>query len=444
MDTSSISEIFSGMISIPTVSGEGNEEIYEIDRYKNYLRSQFPVLFHKAEVTPIGNALLLFLRGDEEKKQGELLPVLFTGHMDVVPIPDENVWLHPPFSGEIADGCVWGRGSQDMKCAQCALLYAWDNALKEGIRHRRGVYLYLSCDEETGGKTTEKAAEYLKNKGVKLEAVFDEGGMITDTFMKLKKRVAMLGIAEKGSLKFRFTARSSGGHASNPPKNTVIVKMAELITDLEQNSPFRQELTVEAKIMLKKAMEEIAESDPRRKKFEKALQEKAPYSELHELCADANAMLGATIAFTMIEGGTAFNALPTNITMIANVRTGSNQKADEIRKILTKKANQYGITCSMEGGEDASLITDLNSWGYQTMADCVRKTFKDVVPLPFVLYGGTDSKHFQQLTQQIIRFSPIYTTDDQGRGVHGNNEYCNIDAVEGGALFYYNLIKDYL
>ena len=160
-----IGENLSAMISIPTVSGAGNEPFYHIEEYRNYLRTTFQTLFTAADITPVGEALLLKLRGTgsrllhEEKTPGTPLPVLFTGHMDVVPAADEASWKFPPFSGRIADGCVWGRGSQDMKGPQCALLSAFESLLEEGWRPKRDIWLYLSCDEETGGFTTGRAAK---------------------------------------------------------------------------------------------------------------------------------------------------------------------------------------------------------------------------------------------------------------------------------------------
>ena len=108
----------SGMVRIPTVSGKGNEEDYRIGAYREYLAKEFPSVFSQASVMQVGEARLLKLAGSGENSR----PVLFAGHMDVVPVQDPGVWKYPPFSGEIAEGTVWGRGAQDMKGPQCALL----------------------------------------------------------------------------------------------------------------------------------------------------------------------------------------------------------------------------------------------------------------------------------------------------------------------------------
>ena len=166
-----IGEKLSAMVAIPTVSGNRNRTDYHIGEYREYLQTAFPCLFAAAVPTPVGEALLLKIEGRGEKK----LPVLFTGHMDVVPADDASAWRYPPFSGKIVDGCVWGRGSQDMKGPQCALLSAFDELLQEGWRPGRDIWIYLSCDEETGGETTIRAAALLKEKNIRFETVFDEG-----------------------------------------------------------------------------------------------------------------------------------------------------------------------------------------------------------------------------------------------------------------------------
>ena len=196
-----LEEKLSRMVSIPTVAGGP----YEIARYRQTLRELFPHLFRQAEEIPVGEALLLKLEG----AQAEEKPVLFSGHMDVVAAPPEG-WEHPPFSGEIVNGEVWGRGSLDMKGAQCALLAALDALLEESWRPQRTVYLYLSCDEEIGGPTTARAAAWLEAHGVRLEAVFDEGGTVGENFWgKIPGRAVLRGRGGKGLA--RIPLHGAGG-----------------------------------------------------------------------------------------------------------------------------------------------------------------------------------------------------------------------------------------
>lgn len=202
----SIPEKLSEMIQIPTVYGTDQ---YEIARYRDKLTELFPEVFRRAQAELIGEAMLLKLPGSRE----ELLPVLFTGHMDVVGPVAPGEWRYPPFSGVIEGGKVWGRGALDMKGTQCALLQAVNDRLQGGFAPRRTVYFYLSCDEEVGGATTAQAVKTLKGRGVYLEAVL--------TRAAASWRITWAGYpANARSCPLRKRDRWNTGSSLNPPAVT--------------------------------------------------------------------------------------------------------------------------------------------------------------------------------------------------------------------------------
>lgn len=426
------------MLRIPTVSSRQGTDEYRICEYQALLRELFPTLFDSAEVTEVGNALLLHIPG---KADGQL-PVLFVGHMDVVPA-EAAQWKLPPFSGTVQDGCVWGRGAIDMKGPQCTLLYAANEIAAAGRWPQRGIYFYLSCDEEIGGPTTERAAALLRERGVRFQAVFDEGGSIGENYLqRIPGRYAELGIAEKGSLQYEFTARADGGHAAFPPKNSAIASMAKFIAEIESVSLFRREITREARYVLEGAMRYLDEASG--VELRQAMEEGAPFERLQKLWPGAGAMLGATIAFTLISGGTAFNVLPREVKLGANVRAASNQSQAEITALLTGAAARYGIECRCLSGGGASKVTAPDGWAYRTMERCLEEVFPDIHVVPIMLFGGTDSKHFEDLTEQTIRFSPVYLEPWQCVGVHGVNECIYTESLARSAEFYERLIAGYL
>lgn len=432
-----IADIFSEMVRIPTVSGKGNEQDYQIKEYRECLQKSFPYLFAACKKIPVGEALLLLLEGISKDKK----PVLFTGHMDVVPAKDSPKWEYPPFSGHLENGCVWGRGSQDMKGPQCALLAAADELCAAGWKPGRDIWFYLSCDEEVGGATTELAVQYLKEQGIHLDTVFDEGGTICENFMGLiEGRAALFGIAEKGSLEYCFTAFSEGGHAANPPKHSAIARLADLIYEVEHSDIFKRELSDGNRAMLR----EIAayREEPLKSRLLAAAQECGNnYPVLQEICPEAQTLLGATIAFTKIEGGTAFNVMPKEVKLTANVRVSSVETQAEVTEKLKKLAEKYDLCCEMVSGSDASPESSTECEAYQAMRKSVEKIYPGLPVVPFVLGGGTDSKHFLEITEQVLRFSPMYAAPWQGRGVHGENESAFVTAVVDAAKCYYELLK---
>lgn len=430
-----IGEKLSGMVKIPTVSGSTDQ--YMIREYREYLEKVFPALFGTAEKIPVGEALLLRLKGKEKS----MMPVLFTGHMDVVAAEMSPGWEYPPFSGHMENGCIWGRGTQDMKGPQCALLSAADRLVMEGWIPDRDIWFYLSCDEETGGETTKHAVQYLQEHKIRFSTVFDEGGTICEDFMGLVKGpAAMFGIAEKGSLEYRLTALSEGGHAANPPRNSAIVRLAELIHEIEGQDIFVRELSPGNRVMLRK-MAEYAD-DKMQDLFLCASEEYGEYPVLYDICEEARILLGATIAFTKVEGGTAFNVMPKKAVLTANVRVSAVETEEAVTEKLRKIAEKHGVQCELIKGSDASRESSTEGPGYQAMEEAVKQIYPGLPVIPFVLGGGTDSKYFEKVADEAIRFSPMYAAPYQGRGVHAENESAFEGAVIKAAECYYFLLKN--
>lgn len=420
------------LVRIPTVCGG----TYEIGAYREELVRQFPCLFHMAQQVSVGEALLLKLEGTVDSER----PVLFCGHMDVVSANEKDGWKQPPFSGALEQDCIWGRGTLDMKGAQCALLAAVDELLAQGWRPRHPLYLYLSCDEEVGGATTKQAVRLLQQAGIRLDALFDEGGTVGNTPCGTGKQMS-IGMAEKGSAEFRFVARSAGGHAAWPKKNGALARLGKLMVDLETQDPFRRGLTKPTRELLYRSTESMP---PEQQRAWRCALEPGHETTLYEITEEAESLLGATIAFTMMHGGEAFNVLPKEAVLTANVRMTSIQSLKEIQEILTKKAMQYDVECHLISGNDASEVTTLDHWGFRALEQTAVKQWGNLPVIPFTLAGGTDSKHFSTLAEQIYRFSPIYIGAEEGKGVHGVNEFITVPSLQDAAEFYETLLRDWI
>ena len=117
------------------------------------------------------------------------------GHQDVVPAEGQSGWEKPPFSGEIADGCVWGRGAMDCKSTVCCELEAIEELLREGYVFNEDLWFFSARNEENSGGGSDAAAEYLKEKGVRLNVVLDEGGaVVMNMFPGLKAAASGVGV----------------------------------------------------------------------------------------------------------------------------------------------------------------------------------------------------------------------------------------------------------
>jgi len=249
VDAAAVAQRLAAAVRIPTVSHEKLELVdpEPFDLLLALLKTQYPHVFSSLLVETVNtHSLLMFWKGSES----ELDPVLYTSHLDVVPADPATLerWTVPPFSGEIQDGFVWGRGTLDIKSQVIAILEAVNDLLNSGFTPRRGIFLAFGADEEVGGQRGAKAiAKLLQDRGVHLAALLDEGGsMLEGVIPGVELPVALLGNAEKGYLSLKLWVEANPGHSSTPPEESAIGILARAIDRLEQNRlPVHLEVLVE-------------------------------------------------------------------------------------------------------------------------------------------------------------------------------------------------------
>src|SRR3954452_5783628 len=177
------------LVRIPTVSDRDPARVDTdaFDRLLDELRAQFPLLHAHLELTRIGShGLLLRWPGRHRDR-----PVVLMAHLDVVPVDESAPWRHPPFSAEIVDGAVWGRGTLDDKGCVTAICEAVERLLGTDHRPNQDLWLSFGCDEEVSGTAAEAAVAELVRRGVRPWLVLDEGGAIAlEAFPGVSRAVA--------------------------------------------------------------------------------------------------------------------------------------------------------------------------------------------------------------------------------------------------------------
>ena len=221
-DAQAAARKLSETITFPTISweGGGTEDQKRATQqafagFHAHLEKSFPQVYAKLDHETIGENNLLFTwKGSDPS----LKPMLVMGHQDVVPIEagTEGNWTHPPFSGDIADGFIWGRGTLDDKMTVVGLLEAADILLAKGFQPKRTIYFAFGQDEEIGGlHGAQLIAQTLQSRGVQLEFVEDEGGFLSLGLVPgVSAPVAMIGTSEKGYLSLELSVETAGGHSS--------------------------------------------------------------------------------------------------------------------------------------------------------------------------------------------------------------------------------------
>ena len=223
-------EAFQRMIQTETISS-GEDDPEKFVRFQALLKELFPHVFAVCEIENFDGSLLLKWKG--QGAEGD--PVLFMNHQDVVEATGE--WEHEPFSGEIADGRIWGRGTLDDKGGLWGMLQAAEELMTEGFTPKRDIYFESSRNEEINGAGSNRISKELKQRGMRFDYVLDEGGMIVEEPIGgAKGYFAMIGVGEKCTTNLKFIAKSSGGHASTPGKNTPLVRLAKFMAAAENSS----------------------------------------------------------------------------------------------------------------------------------------------------------------------------------------------------------------
>ncbi|MBC3765285.1 M20 family peptidase [Neptunicella marina] len=430
----------SDVIKIPTISYDSPEQVdySQFLALHQYLQQTFPLVHQKATVTKVNDYSLLFeLKGSD----ATLKPALLMGHMDVVPADEQtlNQWQHPPFSGAIAGNAIWGRGAIDDKVTVMAVLEATEKLLEQGKTFKRSLYLAFGHDEEVGGKQGAKAiAEHLKQQNIQFEYVLDEGGAVTKGLMKgVAQPVAMVGIAEKGFVNFRLSVKSEGGHSSQPPNPTAVSILSQAIVQV-QNSPFASDLN-----FIRQTFDYVGYYTP--------LSSRLPmanlwlFSPIVEKALLANpstaASIHTTIAPTMLQGSSKSNVLPSLATAVVNFRIMPGDTIASVEQHIRNAIDDPRVEISSFMGNEASKVSSTNSLGFKLIEKTIRRLDDSILVAPYLVQGGTDSKYFYALSDNVYRFLMVRLNQDTIKRFHGIDEQIPIDDYMQAIQFYYALIE---
>ncbi len=429
----------SEMVKIPTVSKKQEEDYPDFLVFQQKLYELFPLFFAKAENHDISGNILRKLPGADPQRGALLL----MGHQDVVPADGQSGWEKPPFSGEIADGCVWGRGAMDCKSTVCCELEAIEELLKEGYVFNEDLWFFSARNEENSGGGSDAAAEYLKEKGVRLNVVLDEGGaVVMNMFPGLKAAASGVGVVEKGFVNLKFTARSQGGHSSTPPKNTPIARLAKFVAEAEKKELFQKKMVTPVPEMFTA----VAPYLPFYFRFLLGnlwLFKGLVARVLPVVSPMAGAFVQTTAAFTMSGGSEAANVLPDNAWVVCNMRPSVHQNAEDSIAAIQKIADKYDIETEVLYARDASATTDVTGAEFRFLTDCIAKCFPDTVITPYMMTGGTDSRRFEVVCDNVLRFCPTRLTPQQLAAMHAANENIGIEALAEGVKTYKYYLEQY-
>ncbi|MDP9863892.1 MULTISPECIES: M20/M25/M40 family metallo-hydrolase [Streptosporangium] len=348
--------------------------------------------------------------------------LLLHGHLDVVPF-DAGDWTHHPLGGEIADGCVWGRGAVDMKNMDAMILAVVRQRLSEGRRPPRDVVLAFTADEEAGGTY---GAQWLAGEHKDLfegctEAIGEVGGFSVS--LDEARRLYLIEAAEKGIAWMRLTASGRAGHGSMLNGENAVTELAEAVGRIGRYEwPVRLTQTVRTFLTeTSRALELELDLDDA----------EATVAKLGPLARMIGATLRNTANPTMLQGGYKANVIPQTATAHVDGRFLPGYEEEFFQTLdellgpnVTREFVYHDI--ALETGFEGPLV--------RAMTDALLAEDPGALAVPYTLSGGTDLKAFSRLGMRGFGFAPLKLPADLDFSgmFHGVDERVPVDSLRFG------------
>jgi acetylornithine deacetylase/succinyl-diaminopimelate desuccinylase-like protein len=363
------------------------------------------------------------------KGSGNAPPLLLYGHVDVVPAHPEE-WRHPPFAGEFVEGEVWGRGALDMKGGVAMLISALLRVAADDKPQPGDTVLVLTSDEERGSHL---GAKFLVDDHAELFAgvryAFSEIGGFTQWVGS--RRLYPIQVSEKQRCLVRATVRGTGGHPSAVVRGTAAAKLGRLLRALDTKR-LPVHITPHARTMVAA----IAEALPLHQRIAlRALLVSGVTNRLLGLlgkdAAPLDAFLHNTATPTVVRGGESDNVIPINITVDLDGRVLPGQTPDDLVRELE---GLVGDLAEFEVvHEEPAVRAEPDLTLYPMLAEIIRREDPGGVPIPALIPGYTDARHFARLGIQTYGFLPMRLPKDiTVELIHAPDERVPAEAIRFG------------
>ncbi len=381
-----------------------------------------------------GRALLLRWPGRSHKA-----PSVMMSHYDVVPV-DESKWEKPPFDGVIEDGVLWGRGTLDTKGTLNGALSAANHLIAKGFVPENDVYFAFSGGEEVNGPGAPNIVDWFITHGIQPALVLDEGGAVVENvFPGVKQPCGLIGTAEKGMMNVRYRCASSGGHASSPKPHTPIGILSAACKRVEDH-PFKAHIQGPAAQMFDTLGRHSTLL------YRIIFANMWCFGWVLDLLAkksggEMNALLRTTVAFTQMEGSTARNVIPTEATMVSNIRLNPADHVQSALENLRRTIGDDRVELTVLESHEPSRVSTTDCPAWDKVSAAVASTWPGCIVSPYLMVQCSDSRHYGRLSDRVYRFSAMALSAEERATIHGNNERIKVETVVKAVEFYVRLLR---
>jgi carboxypeptidase PM20D1 len=367
--------------------------------FQAFLIERYPFFKEKGSVEIVDNrGLLITLKGKDDRR-----PAVLMSHYDVVPV--NGTWKHDPFSGDLIDDRIYGRGALDTKGTLISICEALNHYFKTHDQLEKSLYLAFGGDEEVRGASAIKMRDMIHQRHPELDFVLDEGGAVTsDVFKGIQAPIALVGLGEKGFMSVTLTVHDKGGHASMPAKETAITHLAKAVRVLNKNKQFKAQVTPVVKALFE-GLYPYSTDFKMRYFFHNYFFFK-PFIKRHILKTGGtlSAMMRTTQAFTMMAGSEAINVLPTQSSVGINYRLITGESSSEVLEKIQKALKKLPVEVTCGFKTEATSISSLEG-PYPFLQSLIEKTWGEILTVPYLMVAATDGRHYHQISNHVYRFS---------------------------------------
>lgn len=445
VDSAMVQKHLSQAIQIKTISNPDDDKVdwSEFDKFHEFLKNEYPLTHKTLKRENVSQASLLYTwQGTDES----LEPIALLSHQDVVPISEGTYddWEHDPFEGFNDGEYIWGRGAVDMKNHLICVMEAVETLLEEGYSPKRTVYLCFGHNEEIVAGSNNGAhsiMQVLKDRGVHLDSTLDEGGAIIKANIRglIDGNLAGIGIAEKGYADYKISVKAKGGHSSQPPKHTAVGMISKAVRDLE-NHQFKSKMLPSVYNLFSHVGRYT--SFPARMVMCNLRLLKPVFIAVMKKFPPAATFVRTTTACTMLSGSPASNVLPQSASVTVNFREMPGDTIADTEAHIKNVIKNKEIEVEFLKGKEASKVSSTDSEAFKAIDKLAMQISEKNIVAPFLVMGGTDSYHYEEICDNMYRFSPFTLDTSIMLTTHGTNERIPIDQLPIGVEFFKRYIKE--
>ena len=400
-------------LQIETVNPPGNES-----RAVDYIANIFEqegIEFNSAESAPGRGNIWARIEG------GDKPALVLLHHSDVVPV-NEKYWDFDPFSGEIKDGYILGRGALDMKGTGISHLANFINLHRQGKKLNRDVIFIGAADEESGGNfgvgwLVENHPEIFEGAGLLL----NEGG---SGYKSNDSIVFSVEITQKVPVWLRLTAIDTPGHGSSPRSTSSVSRIVKALNNIWEN-PFPPRIIPEVeKVFIERSggLDEPYSSEYRN--IKESIKDPIFMQRLQSFSASAHALTRDTCSLTRMMGSSKINVVPPEAWAEVDCRMLPDRTTEEFISDFKALIKDTGVEVELIMSA-VPAISQTDSELFLAIEDFSKNNYPGSRVAPSVSTGFTDSRFTRGLGIQSYGFNPLISTGDEYSSIHGNNERIN-------------------